>query len=75
MKLDFHYVIRLAKSSLTRNRNTPTELHLHGDKTQITVLACASAAGYAIPPMVIYDRKGLNPDWLIGEVPGTSYGL
>lgn len=29
----------------------------------------------AASPMVIYDRKGLNPDWLIGEVPGTSYGL
>ena len=46
-----------------------------GDKTQITVLACGNAAGYAIPPMVIYDRKGLNPEWLIGEVPGTAYGL
>ena len=46
-----------------------------GDKTQITVLACGNEAGYAIPPMVIYDRKGLNPEWLIGEVPGTAYGL
>ena len=32
-----------------------------GSKTQITVLACASAAGYAILPFVIFDRQNLNP--------------
>ena len=26
-----------------------------GDKSQITVVACVSAGGYSIPPMVIYD--------------------
>jgi len=46
-----------------------------GSKTQITVLACASAAGYAIPPFVIFDRQTLNPQLTKGEVPGTSYGL
>lgn len=46
-----------------------------GDKAQITILACGNAAGYCIPPMVIFDRKSLNPDWAIGEVPGTFYGL
>ena len=46
-----------------------------GDKAQITILACANAAGYCIPSMVIFDRKSLNPDWAIGEVPGTFYGL
>ena len=45
------------------------------DKAQITILACASVAGYCIPPMVIFDRKSLNPDWAIREVPGTFYGL
>jgi hypothetical protein len=45
------------------------------DKSQITVLACASAAGNAIPPMVIFDRKALKPDMTVGEVPGTFYGL
>ena len=25
--------------------------------------------------MVIFDRKSLNPDWAIEEVPGTFYGL
>ena len=39
------------------------------------MLACTSAAGYCIPPFVIYNRKGLNPDWTTGEVPGTAYGL
>lgn len=46
-----------------------------GSKSQITVLACTSATGYAIPPFVIYDRKTLNVNLTEGEVPGTLYGL
>ena len=45
------------------------------DKSAVTVLACVSAAGYAIPPFIIFDRKTLNPQYTIGEVPGTLYGL
>lgn len=45
-------------------------------KTQITVLACTSASGTALPPMVIFGgRKTLNPDLTTGEIPGTLYGL
>ena len=46
-----------------------------GDKSQITVLACASASGYTIPPMVVFDRKHLQADMTVGEIPGTFYGL
>ena len=46
-----------------------------GDKSQMTVVGCVSAAGYCIPPMVILDRKTLHPDMTIGELPGTIYGL
>ena len=46
-----------------------------GDKSQLTVLACCSAAGYAIPPFVIFDRQSLNQGMTKGEVPGTLYGL
>ena len=46
-----------------------------GDKSQITVMACASASGYSIPPMVIFDRKHLQVEMTMGEVPGTFYGL
>ena len=46
-----------------------------GDRSQITVLACASASGYTIPPMVIFDRKHLQIEMTLGEVPGTFYGL
>ena len=45
------------------------------DKGQITVLACCSAGGYSIPPLVIFDRKSLKPEMTLGEVPGTMYGL
>jgi len=49
---------------------------ISGDtKNQITVLACTSASGAAIPPMVIFKRKTLNPELTSGEVPGTIYGL
>ena len=46
-----------------------------GNKTRITTLACCSAAGYVIPPLVVFDRKTLKPEMTTGEVPGTMYGL
>lgn len=46
-----------------------------GAKGQVTVLACCSAAGYSMPPMVIFDRKTLKPELTNGEIPGTMYGL
>ena len=44
------------------------------NKKQMTVLACCNAAGYAIPLLVLFGRKTLNPDLTVGEVPGTSTG-
>ena len=46
-----------------------------GNKTQITVVVCASAAGNVIPPMVIFKGERLNHELTKGEVPGTLYGL
>ncbi len=46
-----------------------------GNRKQITVLACCSAAGNFIPPLVIFRRKALNCGLIDGEVPGTTYGL
>ena len=34
-----------------------------GNKAQITVVACVSASGQAIPPYVIFDTKQLNHAW------------
>ena len=42
---------------------------------QITILACANAAGAVIPPMVIFEGKRLNAEWTKGEVPCTLYGM
>ena len=39
-----------------------------GCKSQIIVMACA---GYAIPPLIIFDRLSLNEAMTKGEVPGT----
>jgi len=44
-------------------------------KTQITILACASAAGQTIPPMVLFAGKNHNNAFSKGEVPETLYGM
>ena len=38
-----------------------------GKKGHVTIVGCASAAGQAIPPMVIFDAKWLNTEWTKGE--------
>ena len=45
-----------------------------GNKNQITVIACVSATGQAIPPLVVFDAKSLNREWMKDQVPGTTYG-
>ena len=45
------------------------------DKTHITVVGCCNALGSVIPPLVIFDRKFLKPEYTYGEVPGTAYAL
>lgn len=44
-------------------------------KRQVTVMACANAAGYCIPPFLIFKRKTLPKSILEHEVPGTTYCL
>ena len=46
-----------------------------GNKTQITVVVCANAAGNVIPLMVIFKGERLNHDLTKGEVLGTLYGM
>jgi len=46
-----------------------------GNKSGITILACASAAGNTILPFVIFDRKNLNQKLTFGEISGTIHGL
>ena len=44
-----------------------------GDKSQLTVMACTCAAGYFIPPMIIFDRKKFIDSWVNGGIPGTLH--
>ena len=48
-----------------------------GNKSQVTVVGCVSAAGYCVPPMIIYSRKStfVSPEMVQGEIPGTAYGF
>ena len=60
---------------VTRKGTKKVHCRTSGNKAQITVLACANAAGSVIPPMVIFEGQRLNPEWSKGEVPDTLYGM
>jgi len=45
-----------------------------GVKSQITVVGCVSAGGHCLPPMVIWDRKSLPPEWRWGRFQGLYMG-
>ena len=44
-----------------------------GDKSQITVIACCNAVGYAMPSTVVFDRKQIRQELTYGEIPETTY--
>ena len=46
-----------------------------GNKSQITIVACANAAGHCHPPMVIFKGERFNHEWSRDEVPNTLYGM
>ena len=46
-----------------------------GSKSQVTVVACVSATGQSIPPLVIWKRKTISVEMANGEIPGTQYGF
>ena len=54
--------------------SNPTCITSNSSKSQVTVLACVSATGVAMPPFVIFQRKTMNRELTIGEIPGTFYG-
>ena len=64
-----------APNMVTQRGKKKVRYRSSGRKGQITVVACANAAGQAFPPMVIYDAKKLNHAWTANKVPGTKYGL
>ena len=44
------------------------------NKSQVTIVGCVSAAGYYIPPMIVYRRKSsfLSRKMIQDEIPGTA---
>ena len=45
-----------------------------GDKTQISVLACVCASGFALPPHILFKKSfGWNERLVEGQVPDTRY--
>ena len=58
-----------------RKEKRKIRCHVTRNKAQITVVACVSASGQALPPYVIFDTKQLNHAWTEGKVPVTRYGM
>ena len=46
-----------------------------GQKSQITVIGCASASGQILPPFIIFAAKQLNELWTRNEVTGSRYAV
>ena len=46
-----------------------------GQKSQITVIGCASATGQVLPPYIIFAAKQLNELWTHDEVCGSRYAV
>ena len=44
-----------------------------GGKAFISVMYCASATGFLLPPFVVYKSKRLFQQWCIGGPPGTGF--
>ena len=78
-------IFNMDESGMPLDPKSMKTIHVHGDpnpvttttgnKAQITVVACVSASGNYIPPMIIWDRKSLKQEWTTGEVAGTLYGM
>ena len=70
MPLDHKQLKRVAKKGMKKVHGPSS-----GDKSQITLVACANAAGSVLPPMLIFKGERLNHEWTKGEVPNTLYGM
>lgn len=46
-----------------------------GSKSQVTVIACVSATGQVIPPLIVWKRKTMAPEMAMKEIPGTHYAF
>lgn len=62
------------KGVFVRGETNPCTM-TSGNKAQITVVACVSASGQCLPPMIVWPRKTMPPSLAFGEVPGSVYGM
>ena len=75
MKVECHLTFDLRPGKRIVKKGTKHVLvYGTGVKTRITILVCANAAGYVIPPLVVYKRKNLVKAHLQGEAKETMYG-
>ena len=72
MRQEFHLILALWRLFMKRNQYL---LYTSGSKSQVTVVACVSASGQTIPPLIIWKRKTISSGMANGEMPGTQYGF
>ncbi|CAF1090463.1 unnamed protein product [Adineta steineri] len=62
-------------SKVIVHRQTSNAYRIQGGsgKSYVSVMFCASATGFLLPPFVIYKAKRLFTDWCIGGPPNTVF--
>ena len=60
--------LKIVALRVARNVQGPST----GDKSEITIVACANAAGCVL---VIFKGEHFNHEWSVGEVPDTLYRM
>jgi len=55
---------------IAKRRQKKVLCRTSGNRSQVTLIACVSATGHAIPPYMTFDAKK-NYEWIKADVPGT----
>ena len=66
-------IFNLDETGMPLQHRPGKRIAMKGQK-HVNVITSGNKTNYAIPPMVIFNRKNLNPELTRGEVPGTIYG-
>jgi hypothetical protein len=66
-------LIYLRNTRLTSKGKKRVVANTSGNRKQITIVGCGSAAGRGIPPCIIYPGKRLTAELILGGPLGTRY--
>ena len=62
-----------AQKAVFKSGQKYTEKIQDATKSSVSVMFCASASGYLLPPYIVYQGKNLYDDWCVGGVKDSVY--